>query len=146
MVVIAISGPPGAGTSSIAKEIAKKLGLSYFSPGQVYKSYSKKSKEAAKALDFWDTEKGKSIDIHHHIDDLQKKEVKKGNIVVDGKLSIFQLKHTADYKIWIDVDLDVRAKRSSGRDNTDFNETKEILAKREKKERENWKKIYGFDF
>ena len=36
-LVIAISGLPGSGSTTIAKLLAKNLSLEYFSPGQLFK-------------------------------------------------------------------------------------------------------------
>jgi cytidylate kinase len=144
-IVIVISGPPGVGTSSIAKEIAKRLNLRYLSPGKTYKNFLNK-KEAEAALEFWKTSFGSSKKLHERLDAYQIKEAKKGNIVICGKLSIFFLKDIADYKIWVDAPLEVRAKRTAQRDRIPFEEALKQISEREKMEREKWKEIYGFDY
>lgn len=75
-LVIVISGPPGAGTSSISKEVAKRLKLRYLSPGKTYKSFLNEE-EAKSALDFWKTSFGKSRELHNRLDEGQIKEAKK---------------------------------------------------------------------
>lgn len=144
-IVIAISGPPGVGTSSVAREVAKRLKLRYLSPGKTYKSFLDE-KEAKAALDFWKTSFGSSKMLHENLDTSQIEEAKKGNIVVCGKLSIHFLKDMADYKIWLEAPLEARAKRTAGRDDIPFEEALKEIADREKMERENWKRIYGFDY
>lgn len=146
-IVIAISGPPGAGSTSIAKKIAKKLKLKYLSVGKIQKSYGKVKKESEAALRVWGTTFGKSEDLHRKIlDRTQIEKAKKGNIVICGKLSIHMLKDLANYKIWIDTPLKVRAKRTAERDKISFEQALKEVKKREKIEREIWKKIYGFDY
>jgi len=146
-ITIAISGPPGAGTSSIAKEVAKKLKIKYFSPGKIQKSYAKTSKESLAALKVWQTELGRSEKFHRDVLDKKQVEVaEKGNVVICGKLSIKMLENLADYKIWIDTSLKVRAKRAAKRDKISVKDAIKLLSERENIEREEWKKIYGFDY
>ncbi|MEM5882791.1 MAG: cytidylate kinase family protein [Candidatus Aenigmatarchaeota archaeon] len=144
-LVIVISGPPGVGTSSVAREIAKKLKLRYLSPGKTYKSFLKE-KEAKAALEFWKTEFGRSKKLHKALDESQVKEAKKGNIVICGKLSIYFLKDLADLKVWLEAPLEIRAKRTAERDNIPFEEALRQISERENIERKKWKEIYGFDY
>lgn len=144
-IVIAISGPPGAGSSSIAKEVAKKLKLEYFSPGKIFKNYFKGT-EAKAALSGWKTEVGKSKDLHKRLDDLQIEIAKNGNVVICGKLSIHFLKNLADYKIWVDAPPRVRAERTAERDGIPVERALDQIVKREGLEREEFKRIYGFDY
>ncbi|MBI4010118.1 MAG: cytidylate kinase family protein [Candidatus Aenigmarchaeota archaeon] len=146
-IVIAVSGPPGAGTSSIAKEVAKKLKLKYFSPGKIQKSYANTKKESLAALKVWQTALGKSERFHRDILDKKQVEVaEKGNVIVCGKLSIKMLENLADYKIWVDTSLKVRAERVAKRDGIPLKEAAELLSERENIERKEWKRIYGFDY
>ena len=52
----------------------------------------------------------------------------------------------ADLKVWLDVPLEVRAKRSAGRDGIPYKEALEAVGQREQTERKEWKRIYGFDY
>jgi len=144
-IVIAISGLPGSGSTTIAKEIAKRFNLDYYSPGEVFKGYSKKNQSEA-ALEVWNLF-GKEKKFHEkNFDIKQIEKAKKGNVVICGKLSIFMLKGMADYKIWIESDLKTRAERTAERDGIPFEKAFEQIKEREKIEMESWKKIYGIDY
>jgi len=145
MVVIAISGLPGAGTSTIAKLLAKKLKLKYFSPGEYFKSHSKARTQMEQAKEVFESGKGKQKDFHEKIDKMQIELAKKGNIVICGKLSILMLKDLADYKIWIDCSFNERARRAAERDQIDLKQMKKMLKEREEIEKKEWIKDYGFD-
>jgi len=145
MVVIAISGKPGSGTSTVARMIAKRLKIEYFSPGQKFFKLSEEKDDTSEALDLWRNKKGKSKEFHEKIDDYQKELAKKGNIVICGKLSVWVLKDLADIKIWLDCDFDERVRRTSMRDMISLEEAENKLLEREKLEENEWKKMYGFD-
>ena len=146
LVVIAISGLPGAGSSTISKLLAERLGLKYFSPGEYFKSHSKELSESKKALDVFKSGKGMDKKFHESIDELQMKLAREGNIVICGKLSIWVLKDVADYKIWLDCSLEERVKRTAERDGLSVEEARKILEERERLEVEEWKKDYGIDY
>ena len=145
MVVIAISGKPGAGSSTIAKALADRLGIDYFSPGERFFKPSKEKDDTSEALGIWKSDKGKNKDFHQKIDDYQRGLAKKGNVVICGKLSIWVLKDLADLKVWIDCDFDERVRRTSKRDRISLEETRKKLKEREEMEEKEWKRMYVFD-
>jgi len=144
MVVIAVTGKPGAGTSTIAKMLADKLGLDYFSPGEYVKKMYEGESQTDKANTHWKG-KGKSKEFNKKIDKLQFELAMKGDIVLCGKLSIWALGDLADIKIWLDCDFEERARRAAKRDNISLEEAREKLKERELMEEKEWKRIYGFD-
>ena len=171
--VIAISGQPGAGTSSVAKLVSQKLSLDYFSPGQLFKDVSKgiisqthyyslfeeickekeleipeidrSHKDSTAAINVWNSSIGESKSFHYAIDELQLKLADKGNIVIDGKLSLKMIKK-ADLKIWLKASLEARVKRTGLREDLELEEAKKIVLEKEEKERKGWYKVYGFDY
>jgi cytidylate kinase len=144
LVVIAVSGLPGAGTSTIARGLAKRLGIGYFSPGEVFKGRSKSKRQAEAALEVW-LGGGKERSLHEYLDNLQVEKAREGDVVVCGKLSVYILRDLADFKVWVDCPLDERVRRSAKRDGTTLDEAREELVKRESIETMEWKRIYGMD-
>lgn len=172
MTVIAISGQPGAGSTTTSKVLAKNLGFNHFSPGRVFKDISlgivkgkfyypllqekctahglilpdySSSSATQGVIDLWKTEFGKSPEFHKIIDEIQKELAKKGNIVIDGKLSLRMLPD-AKLKIWLKADSKVRAKRTANRESLNLQNSQSMLEKRETLERKEWNNIYGFDY
>ncbi|MBU0907434.1 MAG: (d)CMP kinase [Nanoarchaeota archaeon] len=170
--VIAISGLPGAGSTTVSKLLAEKLNIQHFSPGRLYKDiatgklanqdYYKTFKEicdkkgliipeqknkddSSGALNLWQTEFGKSSELHKAIDELQAKLSEQSNIVFDGKLSLKMIEK-ANPKVWLTASLKERAERTAERDNLKKENAEEILKKRQEIERKEWLNIYGIDY
>lgn len=73
---VAIDGPSGAGKSTIAKAVAKQLGIDYIDTGAMYRSVGYKMKQEGIAVD--DTERLQEMLDHTEIDFV------KGDIILDG--------------------------------------------------------------
>ncbi|MEM0372586.1 MAG: cytidylate kinase family protein [archaeon] len=145
-MIITISGEPGAGSTTLAKAVAKRLGYRLLTIGEIHKKIAKKHGMDIK--EYWEHQRKNPASerrFHEELDAYQKKEAKKGNIVVNGKLSAFQIKN-ADLKILIVASLRERAKRTAKRDGGTIKAAEESIKKREKIERRDWKKMYGFDY
>jgi CMP/dCMP kinase len=147
-IVIAISGPPGVGTTSVAKAVAKKLHLPLLVLGRQQKAFvkGKTKKESEAALLSWKTKVGRSVKTHNDRDRMQVERALKGNVVICSKLAVYFLKGITPYRFWIHAPLSVRAKRASGRDNVPYDVVRKELSEREAIERKEWKRMYGFDY
>jgi cytidylate kinase len=145
-LVIVVSGPPASGSTSVAKEVAKRLGFRFFIPGKLQKKLGESKLESKAAIEAWKTKEGSSEKFHKNLDNMQIEVAKEGNVVICGKLSIHFLKDLSDRKVWLDVPLDIRAKRAAERDGSSLDEAKERIKEREDTERREWKRIYGWDY
>ncbi|PIN99859.1 hypothetical protein COT72_04710 [archaeon CG10_big_fil_rev_8_21_14_0_10_43_11] len=143
MVVIVISGDVGAGSTTVARALAKRLGLDHFSPGAYVKSQSNAKTETDKALDVLKSEQGMRKSFHARVDELQIQKAKRGNIVIDGKLSFYFLHGLADYRIWLACSKQTRVLRTIQRDGLTPDEAERKLALRERIDAFNFEKMYG---
>ncbi len=152
MVVIAISGQPGCGSTTVGKLLAERLGTDFFSLGKWNKEQLKIIKgeetgnETKNSIEMWKNKRGSSEEFHNMSDIKQKEIAAKGNVVIDAKLGIHMLRGFADFSVWLKAVENVRAERYAKRDGTGIKEAGKSLKEKENLERENWKKIYGFDY
>ncbi|MFH1420723.1 MAG: (d)CMP kinase [Candidatus Aenigmatarchaeota archaeon] len=147
MPVIAISGLPACGNSTVAKLLAKKLKIKYFSAGKYFKAHEPDvKKETAKAVKLMRTKRGSSMSFHHSIDRLVMGKAKKGNIVIDGKIAVRMLMHNSDLRVWLTAPFNVRSQRCAKRDRITLERAKKQLREKESTERKIFKSVYGLDY
>ena len=145
-MIITISGKAGSGKSTVAKEVAKKLGLEHYSVGDLMRKLAKEKKMSLNDLSRL-AEKDRSIDM-----ELDKKTIElraADNFVIDGRLTAYFLPY-ADLKIFLDCEDKVRAERilKDNRDDEKSKSLKELIKKirqREKSERKRYDNLYSID-
>ncbi|MFX1287752.1 MAG: (d)CMP kinase, partial [Promethearchaeota archaeon] len=139
-MIIAISGLHGTGKSTIAKLLADKLGILYYSTGQAFRDLAK---ENNMSLEDYTRFVEKHPDIDKELDNKVVNMAKKGSIIIDSQLSGHLLKTIATFKVHLTCPLDVRIKRMAGRDQTSYEEKLKETTIREKSELERFKKLYN---
>jgi len=146
-MIITISGNPGSGKSTVAKELAKKLKLKHYSMGDFmreiaeergikdfnkFSELAKKDPAVDKALDSRQTELG----------------LREDDFVIDARLGFHFIPNSI--KVFLDVDLGVGAKRIIGekrRDEKfkDEDDAKKKLKARVESEKVRYMEKYGVD-
>jgi len=146
-VLILISGPHGSGKSTVAKEVARRLGLKYVSAGEIFRLMA--------------LEKGMSIveftkyveenpEIDYEIDKRMMKEMETGNAVVDSLLAYYfsskiRLGDIIVIRMMIYADKEVRIRRLMAREGIPRDEAEREIQAREESEKHRFKKLYGID-
>ena len=150
MVVIVISGQPCCGSTTTGKLLSEKLSINFFSVGHYFKSLDS-GRETERSVKIWKSHAGRDLQFKkkgnlNYIEELQIALAKSGSIIIESKLGIKFLKDYADVKIWLKAPVEVRAQRVARRDRIPLKKAIGILKEKERIERQNFKKIYGFDF
>jgi len=147
-MIIAISGKAGSGKSTVAKELAKKLGLKHYSVGDLMRKMAKEKGITLLELGRR-AEKDKSIDR-----ELDERQIELGSnekdFVIDGRLTAFFMPK-ADLKVFLDCDDEVRAERVLKNERKDergksLNEIIKKINEREESERKRYKGYYNADY
>lgn len=142
MVVITVSGPHGSGKSTIAREIAKRLGLRYVSAGEIFRRLAREM-----GMDVVEFSKyvEKHPEIDKMIDEKMAEEAKRGNVVLDSLLAFHFAREANPINILVTADKLVRAERIAKRDGKTFEEALREIEERERSERERFKRLYGIE-
>src|SRR3989338_7586745 len=101
-MIITIAGTPGAGKSSVAKLVAKKLKLKHYSTGDYMRQIALKRNISLMELSKI-AEKDKTID--KELDNWQIKSGKtKDNFVIDSRLGFYFIPHSIKVLLLADFD------------------------------------------
>ncbi|MFA7199377.1 MAG: AAA family ATPase [Methanoculleus sp.] len=139
---ITISGPPGSGTTSLARYIAGEHGLDLISAGEVFRQLAREhGMELAEFGRF--AENDPSVD---RMIDARQKEIGEGseNIIVEGRLSGRMIEN-ADLRIWLSASLSCRARRIAGRDGMDEEGARVYTENRQHSEATRYRNYYGIE-
>ncbi|MCR8432952.1 MAG: cytidylate kinase family protein [Crenarchaeota archaeon] len=146
-IVILFSGPHASGKTTVAKAISEKLGLRYFSTGELFR---KKAKELGMSLIEFTKYVDEHPEVDYEIDSIAKEEIKKGDVVLDSQLAYFFAKEINDpdiikISIMLHAPLKTRIERLMERENLTYDEAAKELSVREKREYTRFKRLYNVD-
>jgi cytidylate kinase len=149
-MVICICGMAGTGKSTLAKRLAKKYGLRYYSGGDALKALA--IEEGYKLLErgWWESKEGlrflerrsKDPRFDETVDKKLLKLAQQGNVVLDSWTMPWLLKE--GFKILLEASPEKRAKRIARRDWISVKEALKALKSKEEKTKAIYKKLYGF--
>ena len=144
MVVITISGTPGSGKSTIAELLTEKLNLHYVYSGMLFRETAEKYKMSLEEFGKFCEE---NSDIDKELDKRQVEILKRGDVILEGRLAgwLAYKNKIPSFKIFIDADVDTRAKRIVNREKGDVKKRMQQNIERERSEKARYKKYYDID-
>ena len=111
--VIAIGGPGGSGSTTIAKMLADYFHLKNIYAGDLFRKAAKE-KDYEYFEEFLQEISNGGNHLDYEIDELMQEYAQQGNVVIDSKIygALAKTKKLrCDVSIWLDAKLDVRIKR-----------------------------------
>lgn len=149
-VVICICGMAGSGKSTIAKRLAEKYGLKYYSGGDALKAFAIEEGYPPLKHGWWESKEGmrflerrsKNPKFDQAVDKKFLELALQGNIVLDSWTMPWLLQK--GFKIWLAACPEKRAERIAGRDGMSVKEALEALEGKEETTKAIFKKLYGF--
>lgn len=147
-LVVVISGRPGSGKSTVARQLAARLGLDHGSAGDFMREIAAEHGISVLVLSRI-AESDEAID--REIDARSQRLGEMGtSFVLDSRLAWHFIPHSV--KVFLDVSMDVAArrifgdKRASEAENTDLRATIEATMKRAASESVRYQRYYGIDY
>jgi len=144
MVTITISGTPGSGKTTVTTLLEKKIKIKSVYSGEIFRNLAKKYKMSLEKFGKYCEDNSK---IDKELDEKQVEILKKGNIILEGRLSgwLAHLNNISALKVSIDADLNIRVRRIVNREKGSIEKRKKEIIKREKSECLRYKKYYNID-
>ena len=139
-MIITITGLPGSGKTSVAKELAKHLHIKHYSMGDLFRKIAKKKKLPLLEL----TKTGRRLS--DELDEMQKHIAKTNkNAIIDSRLGAYLIKN-ADARIYVYASLKTRVRRIAERDKKTYKAALRETLAREREELKHYKKEYNVDY
>jgi cytidylate kinase len=149
-IVVCISGMAGTGKSTIAKKLARKYKLRYYSGGDALKELAKDEGYNSSSRGWWESPEGlsflekreKNLKFDKAVDDKLLEYAQQGNVILDSWTMPWLLK--TGFKIWLVASVKKRAERIAKRDKISVKEALQVLKEKEARTKAIYKKLYGF--
>jgi len=141
----------GCGKSTLAKKIAEKYNLHYFSGGDALKALALEAGYKSVDRGWWESEEGMEFlkkrtqdsSFDRKIDEKLLQWAKQGNVVLDSWTMPWLLK--SGFKIWLEASPEERARRIARRDRISIKKAFSALKEKDAKTKAIYKRLYGFD-
>ena len=148
--VICISGMAGTGKSTLAKKLAQKYGLKYYSGGDALKALAAEEGCNVSSNGWWESPEGlaflrqreRDSQFDEAVDDKLLEYAQQGSVLLDSWTMPWLLK--TGFKIWLLASMQKRAERVSERDKITVKDALRILEEKEALTKAIYRKLYGF--
>jgi cytidylate kinase len=149
-IVICISGMAGTGKSTLAKKLAQKYKLKYYSGGDALKALAAEEGYNSSNNGWWESPEGlrflekreKNLKFDKAVDAKLLESAQQGNVLLDSWTMPWLLK--TGFKIWLIASIEKRAERIAERDKITIKEARRVLKEKEAGTKAIYKKLYGF--
>ncbi|MCW4054468.1 MAG: cytidylate kinase family protein [Candidatus Bathyarchaeota archaeon] len=149
-IVVCISGMAGTGKSTLAKKLAKKYGLRYYSGGDALKALAAEEGYNSSKRGWWESPEGLSflkrrennLEFDKSVDDKLLEYAQQERVLLDSWTMPWLLK--TGFKIWLVASVQKRAERIAKRNKIPIKEATKMLREKEARTKIIYKKLYGF--
>ncbi|MES3517676.1 MAG: AAA family ATPase [Natronomonas sp.] len=142
-MLITISGPAGSGKSTAAAALADRLGYDHVSGGDLFRNLAEERDLTPLELNKL-AEEDESIDrdLDRRLRDTARQAEE---LVLEARLAGWMAGEYADFRIWLDAPLDVRAARIADREDKSIDVARTETQARSNSEADRYEKYYGID-
>jgi len=150
-LTIIVSGLAGSGKTTLAKRLARRYELNFYTGSSFFKGIAKRIGFEIRGTNWWDTEEGMKFlekrkenpALDRYVDAVLMKKARRSNVVITS----WTLPHLGapGIKIFLTTAKEERARRIAKRSNTTLDKALKIVDERDKINFDLYKKVYGFD-
>jgi cytidylate kinase len=144
-VLITISGLPGSGKTTVARLVARALGLEHVYAGDIFR---RQAEAHGLSLEEYARRAETDHSIDRALDDQMRQRARAGNAVLEGRLAAFMAEQADVHalRVFLDATETVRAARIVGREGGDTHERLREIQNREASDARRYREIYGVDY
>lgn len=142
-MLVTVSGPAGSGKSTLAASLADALGVDHVSGGDIFRELA--SERGLTPLELnRRAETDDSIDrnLDRRLRDTARE---RDALVLESRLAGWMAGEYADFRVWLDAPLDVRAARIADREAKSVERAREETEARAESEAQRYREYYGID-
>jgi cytidylate kinase len=142
-MLVTVSGPAGSGKSTTAADLAGALGLEHVSGGDIFRSLA--AERGYTPVEFNElAEEDPQID--RDLDRrLHEIALERDDLVLESRLAGWLAGDAADFRVWLDAPIDVRAARVAAREDKPEQQAREETLRRADSEARRYKEYYDID-
>ncbi|MDZ7745452.1 MAG: AAA family ATPase [Halobacteriales archaeon] len=142
-MLITISGPAGSGKSTAATALADELGYDHVSGGDIFRELAAEQGLTPLELNkLAEEDDAIDRDLDCRLRDLA---AERDDLVLESRLAGWMAGEHADFRIWLDAPLDVRAQRVADREDKDPELARTETEARADSESKRYADYYGID-
>lgn len=144
MLTLTVSGPPGSGTTTVSKLLSKRLGLPHIYAGEIFR---KEAERRGMSLSDFSRFCERDSDVDRWLDNYQVEVLKKGDVILEGRLSgwLAHLNKIPAFKIFLKADRETRLERIMKREGGEREKRLDEMLERERSEKKRYMELYGID-
>jgi cytidylate kinase len=149
-IVICICGMAGTGKSTLAKKLAQKYGLKYYSGGDALRGLAAEKGYDSSLNGWWESAEGlRFLELRKSNPSFDKAADEKlleyaaqGNVLLDSWTMPWLIK--GGFKIWLAASVEKQAERIAQRDKMTVEDAMQALKEKEARTKAIYKQLYGF--
>lgn len=142
-MILTVSGPPGSGTTTLAKRLTERFNLDYVSGGDVFRE---EAEERGVSVGEFNRMVEEEPEIDRELDERQREIAReRDDVLLESRLAGWMAEEHADVSIWLKADDRVRAERVAEREDVTVDEALEESRQRESSEAKRYRDLYDID-
>jgi cytidylate kinase len=142
-MLITVSGPPGSGKSTTAADLADAFDLDHVSGGDIFRSLAEE--RGYTPLEFnklAEEDEGIDRDLDRRLREIA---IERDDLVLESRLAGWLAGDHADFRLWLDAPLEVRAERIADREDRENDKAQHDTRAREHSEAKRYEEYYSID-